>query len=185
MESTDQPRRAFASIGTMAGGFYTVYALRAWEAPAWWVATFTSVLLAGQIAGNLVFGFLADRAGHRLVLIAGTLIGVAGNVLALVAPSVGVFSAVFALSGVQMAAVSVSGLNVMLEFAPGAEERPTYIGLGTTLMAPVFFAAPLVAGVMADGLGFPWVFAVATAGGLISLGLFIARVHDPRKRQES
>jgi len=113
------------------------------------------------------------------------LIGVAGNVLALVAPSVGVFSAVFALSGVQMAAVSVSGLNVMLEFAPGAEERPTYIGLGTTLMAPVFFAAPLVAGVMADGLGFPWVFAVATAGGLISLGLFIARVHDPRRGQES
>ena len=146
--------RAFASIGTMAGGFYTVYALRAWEAPAWWVATFTSVLLAGQIAGNLVFGFLADRAGHRLVLISGTLIGVAANVLALVAPSVGVFSAVFALSGIQMAAVSVSGLNVMLEFAPGAEERPTYIGLGTTLMAPVFFAAPLVAGVMADGLAF-------------------------------
>ena len=157
--------RAFASIGTMAGGFYTVYALRAWEAPAWWVATFTSVLLAGQIAG--------------------TLVGVAANVVALVAPSVGAFSAVFALSGIQMAAVSVSGLNVMLEFAPGAEERPTYIGLGTTLMAPVFFAAPLAAGIMADGLGFPWVFAAATAGGLISLGLFVARVHDPRKRPES
>jgi MFS family permease len=177
--------RAFASIGTMAGGFYTVYALRAWEAPAWWVATFTSVLLAGQIAGNLVFGFLADRAGHRLVLIAGTLMGLAANVVALVAPSVAVFSAVFALSGIQMAAVSVSGLNVLLEFAPGAEERPTYIGLGTTLMAPVFFAAPLAAGVMADELGFLWVFAVATAGGLISLGLFIARVHDPRNRRES
>ena len=71
--------RAFASIGTMAGGFYTVYALRAWEAPAWWVATFTSVLLAGQIAGNLVFGFLADRAGHRLVLISGTVIGSRGE----------------------------------------------------------------------------------------------------------
>jgi MFS family permease len=117
------------------------------------------------------------------VLIAGTLIGVAANVLALVAPSVGVFSAVFALSGIQMAAVSVSGLNVMLEFAPGAEERPTYIGLGTTLMAPVFFAAPLVAGVMADGLGFPWVFVAATAGGLLSLGLLVARVHDPRQRR--
>jgi dipeptide/tripeptide permease len=50
-------------------------------------------------------------------------------------------------------------------------------------MAPVFFAAPLVAGVMADGLGFPWVFAAATAGGFISLGLFIARVRDPRTRE--
>jgi MFS family permease len=83
-----------------------------------------------------------------------------------------------------MAAVSVSGLNVMLEFAPGAEERPTYIGLGTTLMAPVFFAAPLVAGVMADRLGFPWVFSAASVGGVISLGIFIACVHDPRKRRQ-
>ena len=117
------------------------------------------------------------------MLIAGTLIGVAANVLALVAPSVGVFAVVFALSGIQMAAVSVSGLNVMLEFAPGAEERPTYIGLGTTLMALCSSRRPSVAGVMADGLGFPWVSCRRRRGGLISLGLFIARVHDPRKRE--
>src|SRR5262245_2909240 len=28
--------RAFWSVGTMAGAFYTVYALRHWGAPAWW-----------------------------------------------------------------------------------------------------------------------------------------------------
>ena len=172
--------RAFASIGSMSAGFYTVYALRAWEAPAWWVATFTSMFLAGQIAGNLAFGFLADRTGHRLVLIAGTLAGISTNALALAAPTIALFTGVFALSGIQTAAVSVSGLNVMLEFAPGPEERPTYIGLGTTLMAPVFFAAPLAAGLMADALGFPWVFAVAAAGGLVSLSLLAARVRDPR-----
>ena len=169
----------------MAAAFYTVYALRVWEAPAWWVAMFTSVLLAGQMAGNLVFGFLADRAGHRLVLIAGTLTGVGAQRRGPDRSLGRSFSAVFALSGVQMAAISVSGLNVMLEFAPSAEERPTYIGLGTTLMAPVVFAAPLAAGVMADGLGFPWVFARRHRGRPRSLALFIGRVHDPRQRRAS
>ena len=172
--------RAFGSIGAMAGVFYTVYALRIWAAPDWWVATFTSVLLAGQIAGNLVFGVLADRVGHRLVLIAGAAAGVTANLMALGAPSIGAFAAVFALSGLQMAAVSVSGLNVMLEFAPTADERPTYVGLGTTLLAPVVFAAPLAAGLMVDAAGFPWVFAAAGMGGLVSTALLIARVRDPR-----
>jgi hypothetical protein len=81
---------------------------------------------------------------------------------------------------VQLAATNVSGLNVLLEFAPGADERPTYIGLGTTLVAPVVFGAPLAAGLMVDALGFAPIFAAAAGGGLIGLGLLIGRVRDPR-----
>src|SRR5262245_4609152 len=121
--------RAVGAIGAMAGVFYKVYALRTWHAPEWWGATFTSVLLPGQLAGKLVFGVVADRAGHRLVLIAGAFAGVGANALALGAPSLGGFAAVFALSGIQSAAVSVSGMNVLLEFAPVTDERPTYVGL--------------------------------------------------------
>ena len=65
------------------------------------------------------------------------------------------------LSGVHTAAVNVSALNVLLEFAPSADERPTYIGLGSTSMAPVAFATPLIAGLMADALGFRAVFVAA------------------------
>ena len=172
--------RAFGAIGSMAGVFYTVYALRTWQAPEWWVATFTSVLLAGQMAGNLAFGLVADRAGHRLVLIAGAVAGVGANALALAAPSIGVFAGVFALSGIQIAAVSVSGMNVLLEFAPSPDERPTYVGLGSTLLAPAMFAAPLTAALLADARGFPWVFAAAGLGGALSAGLLITRVREPR-----
>jgi len=172
--------RGLGSVGMMASGFYTVYALRAWEAPAWWVGAFTSVLLAGQMAGNLIFGVVADRAGHRLVLILGVGAGAAANLVALAAPSLAAFAAVFALAGIQAAAVSVSGLNVLLEFAPTVDERPTYIGLGTTLLAPVVFAAPLAAGLMADALGFPSVFGASAAGGLAGLALLTGRVSDPR-----
>jgi MFS family permease len=133
------------------------------------------------MAGNLAFGLLADRAGHRLVLLAGAIAGIAGNLLALSASSLGVFAAVFALSGVQIASVSVSGMNVLLEFAPSPDERPTYVGLGSTLLAPFLFAAPLAAGMLADLAGFVWVFAAAGVGGALGAGVLVARVRDPRQ----
>lgn len=60
------------------------------------------------------------------------------------------------------------------------EEQPTYVGLGTTLMAPVAFGAPLAAGLLADALGFAAVFVTATAAGAVALALLVWRVQDPR-----
>ena len=48
--------RAFAVIGTVGNGFYTVYALRAWDAPAAQAGVFTTLLFVGQMAGNAVLG---------------------------------------------------------------------------------------------------------------------------------
>ena len=174
--------RAFAIVGMMGGGFYTVYALSAWAPPASQVGVFTTLLLAGQIVGTVTLGWLADRSGHRLVIITGLAATVAANVLALAAPSLAAFGAVFVLAGLQSAAITISNLNVLLEFAPSPEERPTYIGLGTTSIAPVAFGAPLVAGLVADARGFASVFVVATVVGAIGLALLVAVVRDPRRR---
>jgi MFS family permease len=104
------------------------------------------------------------------------------NVTALAAQSLEVFALVFVLQGVQLAAASISGLNVLLEFAPAPSARPTYVGLGTTLLTPVASGAPLLAGLMANVLGFPAVFAVAALGALAALLLLVGRVHEPRRR---
>ena len=69
---------------------------------------------------------------------------------------------------------------MLLEFAPSVAERPTYLGLGLTTMAPVAFAAPLLAGLAADAWGFRTVFAIAGVFGLAALALLIGRVRDPR-----
>lgn len=173
--------RAWAIVGMMTGGFFTVYALQTWRAPAGQVGVFTMLLLAGQMAGNVALGWLADRAGHRLVIMVGTAATVTANVLALSAASLEAFGAVFVLAGVQMAAINVSNLNVLLEFAPAPDERPTYIGLGSTAMAPVAFGAPLLAGVLADVLGFRSLFVGAALAGSIALGVLATRVRDPRR----
>src|SRR2546430_6225675 len=88
----------------MGGGFYTVYALSTWAAPPAQAGVFTTLLLAGQIAGNVTLGWLADRMGHRLVIVAGVAAMIGANALALGAFSLGAFRVVFVLAGVPGAA---------------------------------------------------------------------------------
>jgi MFS family permease len=87
--------------------------------------------------------------------------------------------------GVFQASVSVSGQNMLLDFAPRPEERPTYVGLGNTALAPVFFATPLAAGMVADAVGLVPVFAIALVGGIAGTALLVLRVRDPRARSGS
>jgi MFS family permease len=172
--------RTVVAGGTMAPAFYTVYALRALGAEAWQVGVFTSVLLSGQMVGNLVLGWLADRRGHLLVIALGAAAMGLASATALAATSLEVYAAVFALTGVLQAAANVSNLNVLLEFAPTVEERPTYVGLGTTAVAPMVFAAPLLGGLVADAAGFRAVFALGGALGAVGLVLVLWLVRDPR-----
>ncbi|MGH7391037.1 MAG: MFS transporter [Candidatus Rokuibacteriota bacterium] len=172
--------RAFGIGGTMANGFFTVYALRALDAREWHVGAFTTVFLAGQVVGNLALGWLADRAGHRLVLVLGLAAQAAGAAVAVGAGSAGALAPVFALVGIHQASVHVSSRTILLEFAADVAQRPTYIGLGNTALAPVSFVTPLIAGALADRAGFPVVFALAAAMAATGIALLLARVREPR-----
>jgi MFS family permease len=172
--------RGTAAFGSMATGFYTVYALDVLKAPERQIGVFTTAFLAGQLMSTGLLGWLADRGGHRLVIIAGALALAGANTVAVAAPSLAAFTAVYVLVGVNQAAFNVSGFAVMLEFAPAVGEQPTYVGLGSTTLAPVLFAAPLIGGLMADAVGFRAVFAIAAAFTVLgSLALTLC-VRDPR-----
>jgi MFS family permease len=173
--------RVCAVMGGMAAGFFTVYALRVHGAPAWQVGVFTTLMLAGHTGGSLALGWLADHFGHRLVLILGAGAMLAANLLALTASTLETFQIVFVAAGFHQASVNVSYMNILLDFAPVTEERPTYVGLGNTAMAPVALLSPLAAGLLADAAGFGIVFALAAGCGAITLGVLLARVREPRR----
>jgi len=174
--------RTAGIVGTMGNGFYTVYALRALDAQEWHVGAFTTSFLAGQVIGNLALGWLADRAGHRIVLVAGAAAQTAGALAALAATSSGALGPVFVLVGVHQASMHVSARTILLEFARDPAQRPTYIGLGNTALAPVTFAGPLAAGVLADHAGFAAVFAASAVTSALAIGVLLARVREPRAR---
>jgi MFS family permease len=172
--------RCLGPFGSLATGFFTVFALKSLGAPEYEVARFTLVLLATQAVANLAFGYLADHVGHKPVLVAGAVGLLVGNVLALGCTSVQQVYLLFVCVGIGNAAASVSAMNFVLEFAPESD-RPTYIGLASTVIAPFAFVAPLVGGLLADLAGYNAIFAVAAVAAVANVALLAARVRDPRR----
>ncbi len=85
----------------------------------------------------------------------------------------------FALLGAFLSADTASFLNIILEFCAD-EDRPTYIGLTNTLLAPVTTLAPLVGGWLAVQLGYRPMFAFAALLACLGAGLLAGWVREPR-----
>lgn len=166
-------------LGSMATGFYAVYSLRFLGAQEWNVASFTFVLLASQAAGGLALGALADRIGHRTSMLLGAVAAGTAAVLAIFSTDLVLYHAVFAFTGLSMAASNVSSQTLVFEIAP-EEERPTYLGLSSTLLAPFILAAPVAAGLLADSSGLRSVFAAAAVLSGAAVVVYLLRVREPR-----
>jgi MFS family permease len=171
--------RLLLALGGMGGGFVTVAAVQRWQVPDGTVGVYTAALLLGQTAGNLAFGFLADRFGHKLSLEIGTLASSLAFSLAWLAPSAGWYYAVFALSGIASGAIMVSGTLMVLEFG-GPQRRPTYAGMANTSAGLVGMAAPLL-GVWLAGVGYGWLFALSAAINLAGMAAMRWWVQEPRQ----
>jgi DHA2 family methylenomycin A resistance protein-like MFS transporter len=136
------------------------------------------------MAGQIGLGWVADRAGHRLVLVIAAGTATAMNAVALAAGSLGIFALVFALNGFFTAAIQVSALPVLLEFAPTPRQNPTYVGIERTFLAPFGFALPLAGGLLIEASGYPLVFWVSAGFSVASAGVLGLLVRDPRRRSE-
>ncbi len=169
------------TFGAVIGsGFFTVYALRVLHAPARDVGTFTALLLTGQMVGQLALGTVADRAGHRVVIVIATGAALVMNAIALAAGAIGTFALVYLLNGLLNAAIQVSAVNVLFEFAPTPQQTPTYVGIERTFLAPFGFALPLVGGLLVDAIGYGFVFALSAAFSIASAAVLLLVVRDPR-----
>lgn len=176
--------RALSVSGTMANGFLAVHALRNLGASDGEVGIFTSLILAAQIVGTLAFGWLADRGGHLRVLALGSFATGLAAATALLASGVAALYVAFLCSGVGLAATQVSAMAIGMEFGP-EDERPTYIALNNSSIAPFALVAPLIGGLIVDLLGFSALFVVSAAfGGLGALAL-LRGVRDPRRLSQA
>jgi len=116
------------------------------------------------------------HTGHQA---SGALAAAASASLAWLAPDMTWFYLVFMLAGVANVTFWTTGITLTLEF--GAEaERPAYIGLANTLVAPGAILAPLVGGWLADSAGYPAAFIASAIGGLVTALILHIMVQDPR-----
>ena len=166
------------ALSGMGIGFITVYATRRWQLPDSQAGNFTMVMLIGQAAANLIFGPLADRKGHKLILEISALLGVASYAAAVLAPSPTWFYLVFALRGAAFAGGMLSGIVIAFEFC-APEMRPTYIGLNNTIYGIVATVSPIIGSYLAGAPGYLWLFALSGLIGLVGFALMKWFVREP------
>jgi MFS family permease len=170
--------RLLLALGGMGVGFVTVAAVRRWGVPDGTVGVYTAAMLLGQTAGNLAFGLLADRFGHKLSLELGALASAVAFALAWLAPSADWYYAVFVLLGITGGAIFVSGILVVLEFCE-PPRRPTYVGLANTGVGLAGVTGPLLGAWLAS-VDYGWLFALSAAVNLVALAALRWWVREPR-----
>ena len=163
--------RSAIGLALTGHSFITAAALMRFSVSDVLVGIFTAALLGSQAVANYLLGALADRWGHKQVLELSTAVGVGSLLLAMVAPSPGWYIVVFVLVGISSAGYQLSGYTLAMAFSNEAE-RPTYIGLANTALAPVGILGPFAVAQLAATLGYPVLFATTAlvgVGGLLWL----------------
>lgn len=174
--------RLMSMFATVGFTFYIIYCLRYFDMDAVTAGFLTATLTISQTIANAGMGWLGDRWGHRTMLILGLVAVSLSSGLAWMAPSLIWFFLVFILAGVANVSIWTIGMAMTVEF--GTEtERPVYIGLSNTLVAPVTILAPILGGWIADTMGFKTTFAISVFAGLLTAFVLWWFVKEPRPRE--
>lgn len=171
--------RLLSQFATMSSAFYIVYAASHFAMSDQTAGLLTGTLMVGQIIANPLMGWIADRWSHPPVLKIGILSAMLGSLMAWYAPQLNWFYLVFILTGVVNVSMWAVTMAMTMEF--GSElERPLYIGLANTLVAPATILSPLVGGWLAERGGYPSTFAVSALCALLTFFILQFLVKDPR-----
>lgn len=174
--------RMLFPFASMSFAFYTVYAVRKLGFSIAESGLMTGILFFTQVIANPALGWISDRWNRKGVLALGALAVVFSSLLASVANNVAVFYVVMILTGLGATAYWTIGMAITLEFGTDAE-KPTYIGLANTLIAPATILAPIIGGWLADRSGYHLTFWVAAAMGTVTFLVLLLLVNEPSKRQ--
>ncbi len=173
--------RVVYQFATMGFAFYIVYGLRRFNMDNITAGYLTAALTVTQTVANAGMGWLSDRVGHRRILIFGMAAVAVSSALAWAASSILWLYAVMIISGLANVAYWTIGMAMTVEF--GSEtDRPVYIGMANTLVAPATILAPILGGWIADGMGFQTTFMISAIGGILTAALLIFLIKDPRKQ---
>jgi MFS family permease len=173
--------RMLSQLAVVAFSFYTVYVVRYQGMSEVEVGVMTGVLLGVQTLANPLVGWIGDHWSQRIALEIGAAAAALSAILAWWAPSPAWFYLVFTLAGVANASLWTVTLAMILKFGQEAE-RPAYIGLSNTLVAPATILAPLLGGLLADHLGYAAAFQASALGGLATVAVLQFFVRDPQQQ---
>lgn len=170
---------AVAGLAGLGNGLLAIAALRQAHLSEEAVSLEATVLIVATTLGNFFWGWVGDRAGHRMVLVFGALGVMVAMALAMVAHQFLLVTLAFFSFGLGNSATLLAQLSYVVEFG-APERRPTYIGLAFLCITPTAALGPLLGGILADRWGYPPVFLLAVLLGLTTTLIYWRWVRDPQ-----
>jgi MFS family permease len=173
--------RMLSQFAGMGFAFYIIYAVRQFGMSDSAAGLMVAILLIGQVVLSPLMGRWGDRWSHRGVMSLGALGAALSALLAWQATSSSWFYPIFILEAIGTVAIWTIPVALSVSFAKSDEERPLYIGMANTLVAPVTILAPIIGGWLVDAVSFSLMFIIsAICGVLMTLALWFV-MKDPTK----
>ena len=144
---------------------------------------YLAVTAACSIVGNLVFGRIGDRWGHRFNMVIRGPLFIVGCVIALLAQNPFQFGLAFIPITLSGAVAGISQMTMAMEFS-SERNRPRYTAIQSMLSTPLMMLGPLLGGFLRDYTSLSMSFFVAIALTAVSTYLQLT-VRDPRQRAVS
>ena len=176
--------RILAQLGTVGFSFYTVYVVRFYGVDEATAGILAGVMMIFQTLFSPIMGWLGDRWSHRGVMALGMIAAAVSAVVARWAPSVGWFYLAYALAGIAFVATWTIALAMSLEFGK-EHEKPAYIGMANTFIAPTAFIFPLFAGWLADTTGYQATFIATAVGAILTVFVLAFVLQDHKKLRDT
>ncbi len=163
---------------TMSNAFFIGYGFSKYHLSKEFIGQWTMVMMAGQIIGSLIMGFIGDRYGYRRALFFASLCIILTVVTALFSQVPMFYGVVFLFLGMNLGMDMMSRFNMTIEIAPD-DRRPVYVALLNTIVAP-FYLLSLAAGVLIKSTGYEGIFILSALFAIGAMGWLFLRVRDPR-----
>lgn len=174
--------RILSQFAGMAFAFYVVYGVQQFGMSDAAAGVMVAILLVGQVVLSPLMGRLGDRWSHRSVMGFGAIGAALSAILAVQATSAHWFYAIFLLEAAAIVAIWTIPLALSVNFAPGENERPLYIGMANTLPAPAAILAPVFGGWLADRAGFHATFIASAVCAFLMAAALWFWVKDPGQK---
>jgi MFS family permease len=155
----------FFVVSSISLTYYSLYAIRNFNAGATEIAVFSAITMAVNIAANIILGVVADKFSHNLVLKYSAISGIAAGAIILATNSIFSVYAAFALSSLCACGYQLSCGMLIIEQVP-KEELPVYISINSIVSLIMSTTIMLISSLIIDKVSFMPVFAVTFAAGI-------------------
>ncbi|MDP1632380.1 MAG: MFS transporter [Caulobacter sp.] len=141
----------------------------------------TLAFLGADTVSNILWGYLGDRSGFRIVLLLSIAGWIAATVLLMTFNAPAAIFLAFCILGAAQAGYSMASQTMILEFGH-RDDLSMRIGISATAEGVTATLGPLVGGAVADLLGYSVVFGASL--GLLAAGfvVLLIAVREPRAR---